>query len=222
MNVAVLTCLRDRLEYTKHCYPTLVENAGCGFDWYVIDQGSTDGTQEWLESQAAHVTLAGENLGICPGLNRLLDDIITGDYDVVCRWDNDCEVLTPDTLRAVCEAADEHGWILAPTVLGLRHPPSRAMPQPLGDVMVAETATLGGIFMAIPSDLFTDWEYRYDESFPPYTGDEAICAWWRANGGHCGYLTDYEVNHYERVDEQEEKFPEYQARKEREMGLVAA
>ncbi len=162
--------------------------------------------------------LSEENIGICPALNLLLDgELDASDYDVIVRWDNDCEVLTPDTLKTVCEAAFESGWILAPKVRGLRFSPAEAAPAPLGGVTVGETVTLGGIFMAIPADLFTDWGFRYDETNPPYAGDEAICAWWRANGGRCGYVLDCEVNHYERIDEQELRFPEYQARKMREI-----
>ncbi len=217
-----MTLLRDRLAYSQHCIPTLFENAGCDFDWYVVDQGSTDGTLEWLETQpyAAMISLK-ENIGICRALNLLLDGPLEADnYDAIVRVDNDGEVLTPGTLRTVAEAAVERGWILAPRVLGLRLPPAEAEPAPLGDLTVGETVTLGGIFMAMPADLFVDWEFRYNEDFPTYTGDEAICAWWRANGGHCGYLTEYQVNHYERVVEQAERFPAYQARKQAEMSAA--
>ncbi len=219
MRVAVVTLTRDRLDFTKHCFNTLRSNAGIKYDHIVLDQGSTDGTVEWLVDQPElSVISMRENMGICPALNYLLDrEIDPENFDVIVRWDNDCEVLTPNTLRTVCEAADQSGWILAPKVRGLRFSPAEAAPAPLGDVFVGETVTLGGIFMAIPSDLFTDWGFRYDETNPPYTGDEAICAWWRANGGHCGYVQGYEVNHYERIDEQMERFPEYQARKELEM-----
>ena len=48
---AVLTLCRDRLAYTQHCFETLRDNAGCDFDHFVLDQGSMDGTDEWLEQQ---------------------------------------------------------------------------------------------------------------------------------------------------------------------------
>jgi GT2 family glycosyltransferase len=161
------------------------------------------------------------NIGICRALNMLLDDTVDPEeYDAIVRWDNDCEVLTPNTLRDVAWAACETGWILAPRVNGLINPPPQASPRPIGvDRVVRETHVLGGIFMAIPADLFTDHEYRYDETFPPYTGDEAICGWWRARGGHCGYLQGYDVNHYERVIEQHDLLPDYQARKHAEMSV---
>ncbi len=214
-----MSMTRDRLDYSKHCFATLQAHAGCEFDHYFVDQGSTDGTVEWLETldYSALISLK-ENIGICRALNLLLDGPLNPDlYDAIVRVDNDAEVVTPGTLRIVAEAAVQHGWILAPRVVGLRQPPAEAAPAPLGDLTVGETVTLGGIFHAIPADRFVDWDFRYNEDFPAWTGDEAICAWWRANGGRCGYVHDCEVKHYERVVEQDEFLPDYAARKRQEM-----
>ncbi len=224
MKVAVLTLTRDRLAYTQHCFATLRENAGCDFDHFVFDNGSTDGTVAWLAGERDADRLIpstlGKNIGICRALNILIESIGVENYDAIVRVDNDAEVLTTGTLRTVAEAAVDSGWILAPRVLGLRLPPAEAAPAPLGALTVGETVTLGGIFMSMPADLFVDWEFRYNEDFPTYTGDEAVCAWWRANGGHCGYVHDCEVRHYERVVEQSERFPAYQARKQAEMSAA--
>ena len=211
MNVAMLTCTRDRLDYTQHCYQTLVENAGCDFDWYVVDQASQDGTLEWLWGTDATVIPLEENIGICRALNLMLDTAFDpDDYDVIVRWDNDCELTQPGTLRVVCEASMDHGWILAPTVLGLRNPPGAAPAALLGPHLVAETQILGGVFMAIPSELFH--VVRYDETHPKWGGDEAICPWYRRQGGHCGYMVEWTVNHYETTDGQWDRYPDYFAR----------
>ncbi len=213
MRIAVLTMTRDRVDYSAHCYASLLVNAGTDFDWFVVDQGSQDETQAWLGSTDATIIPLEDNIGICPALNLMLDQAFDPeDYDVIVRWDNDCELLTPNTLRDVCEAADDFGWILSPLVLGLRNQPAMTGTFRLGDKVVRETSILGGIFMAIPSDLFTDLDYRYDETNPPYAGDEAICGWWREQGGHCGYLTDYQVNHYLTTDGQHHDIPDYFAR----------
>jgi glycosyltransferase involved in cell wall biosynthesis len=218
MNVAVLTMTRDRIDYTKHCYQTLATNAGCDFDWYVVDQASDDGTQEWLSHTDATVIEMFENIGICPALNMLLDRALEpADYDVIVRWDNDCELLTQNTLRDVAEAADATGWILAPHVRGLLNPPPTLPSASLDRWWVSETTILGGIFMAIPSDLFTDFGYRYVETNPPWSGDEAITGWWRAHGGHCGYLDGYDVNHYLTTAGQNDDLPGYHERKLAEM-----
>lgn len=226
MRVAVLTLTRDRLLYSQHCFDTLRANAGIEFDWYVLDQGSTDGTPEWLDLQddLTFVTL-DRNVGITRGLNYLLDEMVypadfevePSDYDVIVRFDNDCEVVQPGTLRAVCEAAYDFDAILAPHVQLLRHPPAVVGEVDMIGETIQVTNILGGIFMAIPARLFTDLGYRYDETHPAWTGDEAIVPWWRAQGGVAGYLDGWHVNHYERVQEQADTLPDYQARKAAEV-----
>jgi GT2 family glycosyltransferase len=68
VRIAVVTLTRDRLEYTKHCFETLRVNAGCDYDHFVLDQGSGDGTAEWLIRQDdLEVVPLAENVGICRG-----------------------------------------------------------------------------------------------------------------------------------------------------------
>lgn len=217
MNVAVLTLTRDRMDYSRHCFRTLQELAGRDYDHFVLDQGSQDGTAEWLLGEDVTAVLLKQNIGICRGLNVLLDQL-PRDYDVIVRFDNDCEVLQPDTLRIVSEVALAHEAIVAPRVLRLRYPPPVVSVTALDDYLLDETGILGGIFMAIPGSIFREHGFRYDESMPPYTGDEAIVDWWRRRGGRAGYLRGWSVNHYERVVEQEQHYPDYQQRKLAEMG----
>lgn len=233
MNVAVLTLTRDRLEYTTHCFDSLFDHSGCDYDHYVLDQASQDGTAAWLTEEAREgnlrdVLLSSENMGLCRGLNYLIELMAQGelgrltDYDVVVRFDNDCEVLRPGTLRTVCEVARAYEAIVAPRVLGLQSPPRMLQTTQLGEHVLEETAILGGIFMAIPAKLFSEYGFRYDESMPPYTGDEAIVPWWRARGGRAGYLQGWEVIHYLTTEGQraDPRVTEYEQRKLAEMGYV--
>lgn len=219
MRVAVLTLTRDRLDYSRHSLDTLKQHAGCDYDHYVLDNGSTDGSVDWLlADKSLDVISVDTNVGICAGLNFLLANACDpAEYDVIVRFDNDCEVLQPGTLRAVCEVALEYQAIVAPRVLGLLNPPPTVQTVPLGEHRLDETMILGGIFMAIPAVLFTVGGYRYDERNPLASGDEAIVPWWRGLGGRAGYLQGWEVNHYEGTAAQRERFPEYEARKVAEM-----
>lgn len=200
VRVAVLSLTRDRLAYSQYCFQTLRANAGCDYDHFVLDNASTDGTFEWLMDEFdEHLTglaASPRNVGICRALNRMLDEFELSEHDVIVRFDNDCEVTQPDTLKTVCEVALEHDAIVAPRVLGLQAPPLTLCNTQLGDQVLEETAILGGIFMAIPATLFFEHGFRYDESMPPYTGDEAIVPWWRSRGGRAGYLQGWHVNHY--------------------------
>lgn len=204
MRVAVLTLTRDRLEYTKECFQKLHEHAGCDFDHYVLDQGSDDGTPDWLRNEYAPHWLETlpKNIGICPALNILVDRL--EGYDVVVRFDNDCEVFMPGTLEGVCRVAAEYDAILAPKVLGLRAPPVSPRTFTLGEHVVDETGILGGVFMAIPAAVFDN--FRFDEASPPWGGDEYVSSQRR-----CGYLRPWEVWH--RTDQHWADYPGYYQRK---------
>ena len=56
--IAVYTLTRDRIEYTKECFAMLESKAGIEYDHYIVDNGSQDGTVEWLKENEigrAHV-----------------------------------------------------------------------------------------------------------------------------------------------------------------------
>lgn len=220
MRVAVLTCTRDRLDYTIHCHDTLTRLAGCPFDWYVVDQASEDGTVAWLEDETdARVLALSENIGLCRGLNLLLDDAMDPwDYDVIVRWDNDCELMQEGTLREIAKTAVDFDWILSPSVRGLRNPVPLLGEVQVGKYAVDETAILGGIFMVIPAGLFAEEGFRYDNGQPPWSGDELIVPWFRAEGGRAGYVREFVVNHFKTTVGQGEDIPWYFERREREGG----
>ena len=212
MRVAVLSLTRDRLAYTQHCFATLRDLAGCDYSHFVLDQGSTDGTGEWLLAQDdLDVTLLHENIGICCGLNLLLDEMLNpADYDAIVKFDNDCELLTQNTLRDVARLSVEWDALLSPKIHGLRNPPPV-----LGQVSADEetavdiTPVIGGIFLAAPARIFADG-YRHDERAPLWgTDDTALCADWRAKGGVVGYVQGYDANHYLTTEGQWADVPDY-------------
>jgi glycosyltransferase involved in cell wall biosynthesis len=218
VNVCVISLTRDRLAYSQHCFRTLEENAGCSFDWYITDNGSSDGTAEWLiENTDATVYEYADNIGISPALNRMLDDIELSRYDVIVKVDNDCELVTPNTLKDVCALALEHHAILSPHIHGLREPPvvlSR-------DRRFSQTAVVGGIFMAVPAWVFRQG-YRHP-ILPTKDGDDwNLCRWFQAQGGYVGYVDGYEANHFETTDGQHARYPDYFSRRQAEREAVAA
>lgn len=222
MNIGLLTFTRDRLDYTRHCFASLQKNAGCEYDHWVLDQASTDGTvgflTEWVDLwPGRHVVLAKKNMGICPAANHLIDLMDPAKYDVIVRYDNDCEVTQPDTLKVCADLAYRFGAITAPRINGLNNPPAAIRTVSLGGTLLDETAVLGGIFMCVPAFMFAEMGYRFDENHPPATGDEAIVPWARAHGGVCGYVQDYSVNHFETTEGQKARYPSYEDRKRREL-----
>lgn len=51
--VAIFTLSYDRLDYTKRMWKTLQTSTEYPFDWFVLDQGSKDGSAEWLKNKVA-------------------------------------------------------------------------------------------------------------------------------------------------------------------------
>jgi len=211
VRVAVLTLTRDRLEYTQHCFAALREHAGCDYDHFVLDQGSTDDTQRWLMNGVYQgLSLQRENLGISRGMNVLLDLIRVNQepYDVVVKFDNDCELTMPNTLRDVAALAVEGDCLLSPRILGLNNPPRMTRVFLIAEERIIDIPQIGGIFLAAPAWLYE--VYRYPDQGPAWGLDDAdICRWMRGRGGLCGYVERLSANHYETTSGQHERYPEY-------------
>lgn len=216
MRVAVISITRDRLEYTKRCFGTLREFAGCEFDHFVFDNGSNDRTVDWLETfyEPFELVTCPENVGISRAANELisLTRCDGRDYDYIVKADNDLELTTPNTLR---DSLQDPNWILSPHIQGLDSPPAIIGEVDVNGIRVGETTILGGIFMAVPAWVFD--EYRHDESNPIWGMDDVrLVEWFRGRGGRVGYMLDYPANHYLTTEGQRRNDPLYYARKTRE------
>lgn len=213
--VAVLTLTRDRLDYTRHCFQTLRDNAGCDFHHYVLDQGSTDGTADWLEEQDCETLWLTENIGISLGHNLLLDHIGPS-YDVYVTFDNDCEVTMLGTLAAAARVAADGGWIVSPQVRGLINTPTPGEPVYVAGEPVGPFPAIGGIFRAMPAAFANT--FRFNTGNPTWGGDENdVGRAAAARGIGVGYLLNWHVNHYRTTEQQNADFPDYHQRKILEM-----
>ena len=229
MKIAIYTLTRDRLAYTKHCFQRLYCLAGYAFDHFVLDNGSTDGTAEWLQTELPgknsrglfEVTCLPENVGISRGSNMMLDKILgRGDYDLVIKMDNDCEVETPDLLKDVVKVFDllnrvKKRMVLSPRVVGINRQPHRGGTIYVGGWKVGLTGIVGGLFHIVQADVYR--EYRYPEVLPKAWGqDDDFCEWLRIKEIGKGYIEGLVVNHYETTAGQAARFPEYFERKWKE------
>lgn len=240
MKIAIYSLTRDRLQYTKDCFASLRENAGMPFDHYVFDNGSTDGTQEWLMSELDErrlfaVCRFGTNQGISFGSNYCVDAIFDPPrahpfsffdrgaskpdrYDLICKFDNDCYIRTPNILPQIRAVAAEAGdnWILSPRVEGINKQPKRVRTVDIGGHPIGETGIVGGLFHIVPASVYRRYMdaggYPEDLPLAKYQ-DDRFCHWWRKQGGRCGYIEDLVVEHYEGTDAQAKRFPEYFSRK---------
>ena len=96
LNIALMTF--NALHYTQLCLASLKQHSTEPYNVFIVDNGSTDGTREWLAEQPddnLFVEFSPANLGVPGGRNRLLQliqpHLRTSDF--VIFMDNDIEVM---------------------------------------------------------------------------------------------------------------------------------
>lgn len=110
MTTAIMMVTYNRLELTKRMLKTFFENTIGPYHLIIVDNGSTDGTQEWLKemiennSAMIHLHFNSENKGIAVGRNQGLQlaDKLVSDAEYLCTIDNDIEVHH-DWLRQILD-----------------------------------------------------------------------------------------------------------------------
>ncbi len=220
MKVAIFTLCRDRLAYSQHCFELLWQKAGHLYDHYVIDNGSEDGTVDWLMANRhrfKRVVFNGENEGIGVACNMALDLIGTG-YDLICKMDNDCEIVTPDLVAkmvAVYSGAGGQPFLLSPRVEGIRRQPKRDHNVNLAGHIIGRTGIVGGLCHWLQADVYQ--RYRYSTKLPKAWGNDGhFCDWAYRQRIPIGYVEELVVNHLDTTDGQALKYPDYFERKFRE------
>lgn len=222
--VAVFTLTKDRLDYTKVMYESL-KKAGYSLTWFVIDQGSTDGTVKWLKSLKGdiRVTPLPKNIGISKGSNLALDTI-GKDFDYIIKIDNDCEVLTDDWLKRLLYIYQAHRKIiLSPYVEGLIDNPGgapRIMYKTVRDHFLGITSHIGGIFTMAHQSAYDG--FRWDEDdFLHGMQDTVFCQEMQKRDFLIAYVEDIRCAHIDSTDGQKKKYPEYFTLRRKEKITVA-
>ena len=103
-SVVVSVLSWNGLEHLKHCLPALAAQRDPGVPWQVVvlDNGSWDGTREWVEVHHPEVRVlrSDVNLGFCGGNHRVVAET---DADAVVFLNNDTRP-DPDWLAALVDA----------------------------------------------------------------------------------------------------------------------
>lgn len=212
--VAIFTLTLDRLEYTKQMYKSLIKTAGYDFDWYVIDQGSTDGTVEWLEGKC-NLTALNKNIGIAKGWDMAISKV-KKKCDIVVKVDNDCELMTKDWLKDMVELFQiNKKLILSPYIEGLEASPGGVLRQTnsdaspyitINDRVLGVVPNLGGIVFASSIDLYQDFKFP-DEI--PGNKDYYLSRYAQQAGYALAYMEEYRAWHIKGEKGQKEDYPEY-------------
>jgi glycosyltransferase involved in cell wall biosynthesis len=214
--IAVFSFTRDRVEYSNICFNNFHEKAGYPFEHYILDNGSQDGTVDWITSMPFHtIVLQPHNRGLSLGSNKLLTLILQEDYDIIVKIDNDCFVHTPDILKTfavMCGDPETERWVLAPRVVNVVQIPRNCTYQLAGHP-VGEPDQIGGLFQVCRAEIYREFmrDGGHDVTLPMACGqDEQFYAWCKQHGYQIGFVEDLHVDHY-RTGERD--YPEYEQRK---------
>lgn len=222
VKVAAFSITYDRLDYTKKAFHSLNHTAGYTFDHYVVDNGSTDGTVEWLKENfdPSRLILNPDNKGISIASNQVVDLIKKGDYDCILKFDNDCMCLTSGWLEKMVEIyKTNHLFALSCYVQGLRDNPGGSPRAGYGRIkneLIGVTAHLGGICNFVSSKAYDNFRWPEDEQLHGLQDLEFSQHLFKC-GYQMGYLENYFVNHGPAGTEGQEKdYPEYFAKRREE------
>lgn len=105
MSVAIVIPVLNQLAYTQGCVRCLQSDLAAGVKVIVVDNGSTDGTREWLATQPALVVIRNEqNRGCAPAWNQGVQAAnvrITNKGNAVLPGDGETNVRNTNIARAV-------------------------------------------------------------------------------------------------------------------------
>jgi len=202
--IAIYSITYGRLDYTKKSFKSLHETAGFPFDHFVVDNGSKDGTKEWLLQQHAlgkikRIRLNEKNEGISKASNDAITMIKRcNSYDCIVKWDNDCIGLTKGWLAKMVELWKASRKIaLSCYVQGLVDNPGGAPRIAYGTLKgepIGLTKHLGGICHFVDAhayDTFT-WD---NNAFLHGIQDMEFSQYLQFHGFTQGYLENYYVSH---------------------------
>lgn len=223
--VAIYTLTWERLDYTRECLATLYETAEYEFDHYIFDNGSKDGTVEYLKSlkpsqycKKVEVHYSEDNKGISIASNTIVDRIKEFDYQIVMKVDNDAYFKTSGWLKKMVEIWGKNNKLaLSCYIEGLVDNPGGAPRVAYGLIaneVVGITHHLGGICHFVDARGYSD--FRWDEDSTLHgVQDLEFSKHLAKNKYQMGYLENYFVEHKDGTSGQHAKYPEYFDRRKR-------
>lgn len=212
--IAIFTLTKDRLEYTRRMFEALDKHTHISYDHFIVDQGSTDGTSEYLkklmeERKNLHVIFNEDNKGISIGSNQALD-VIGDKYDYIMKLDNDCEVLSDNWLYELVKLMimSNNVFVLSPRVEGIGTKVPRFASCTLGGHKLGITLHLGGISVIAPREAYNS--FRWNEGDPLSGFQDAVFSQHSISKGYLlAYVEDLRVMHMDTTGGQESKYPKY-------------
>jgi GT2 family glycosyltransferase len=191
MTVAAITITCNRLELTKQTVESFYSKTKVDYHLF-IDNGSTDGTQEWLKDYN-HILLE-KNYGIAYAFREAVNQL--KGYDFILKLDNDIETVTPDIINLMLAFYHLNGMQFCCSPVDLNLDPAFAPPilskENLNGYNVHLVTHTGGAFQLIPYSICDRLckEFQHLKS-----GDYMIGRYYRRHTYRPAYLMDLEMRH---------------------------
>lgn len=205
--VAIYTLTRDRIDYTKRFFEQL-KNCGVEYDHFVLDNGSADGTPEYLKTlNLKWLHCSEDNKGLWKGIELIIKEAKGFEgYDYVLKLDNDLEFPQDNWLKDLIELYEHNDYdCLSPFVEGICDGKGGVDRMRKGDE-ISLVHHLGGACL-----LSTPEHYKAEM---PNMGKAMGWDGWFSYGNKCGIAEKIKVKHD--TKKQEEDMPDYYNRKVKE------
>jgi glycosyltransferase involved in cell wall biosynthesis len=191
MKVAAVTITFNRLDLTKRTVESLYSKSKLDYHLF-IDNGSTDGTTEYLKSHN-HILLE-KNYGIAYAFREAVSQL--QGYDLILKLDNDIEIVTDEIIEKMIRFYSINGpnYVCSPIDLALD--PAYA-PASLGNKMLSGfdcrfVTHTGGAFQIIPYQVC---KRLCDDFRHLKAGDYMIGKYYRRLNYKPTYLADLQMRH---------------------------
>ncbi len=194
--IVVITITCNRLELTKEWLFQLKEKAGYPFKHIIVDNGSNDGTVQWLLSQGYTVISLSKNIGILKAWKRGIQYAKKFNPDFIIKFDNDCEIHSDNVLKEIMNFYNNgcDSYVSAPldTMILEKQMPKEFKSCKERGYNLRYTTHTGGIFQVIP---IRAAEMLLNASEKEVGGDLLRGRFWIKNGYDIVYFTDLKISH---------------------------
>lgn len=193
MKVAAVTITFNRLELTKRMVDKFYESEKVDYHLF-IDNGSSDGTQEWIVQNFDNILLP-ENMGIAYAFATAVNAL--DGYDFILKLDNDVEPITLNIIEKMLKFYELNNqyFVVSPVdlLLDKNFKPKATGIAKLNGYNVEYVTHTGGAFQLIPFEACQKLcqDYRHLTQ-----GDYAIGRYFRSIKYIPTYLTDLKMNHF--------------------------
>lgn len=110
--IACVVVTYNRLQLLKRCIESIKKQSFEDFDIFVINNGSTDGTLEWLSSQEGITVVNQENVGGAGGFYTGMSTSYKKGYEWIWMMDDD-GVTDENQLQCLYEMSVANGFVYA-------------------------------------------------------------------------------------------------------------